>query len=360
MHKHGDNVFLIGLRYSHHAAHSGYEGFGRHVGNMKPPIVNFRWTLGKWGWALNRVITTLTRHRWYSLGSLLMELGTLVNMILHRQRLYHILYGDSDLWLLRFAHKITGHRLVASFHQPAEDLRALRVFERVARFLDGAILVSESQRSYFEEFLPPEKVFVVPHGVDSQFFQPSDDPKMDPPVCISLGSHLRDFDTFVAAVQLVWMSNPNVHFKLIGCVQEKDPTLQALEDPRVEFLKHISDDDLLWIMQAGRVGVFAFKAATANNALLEAMATSLPIVATDVSGSREYIPRDGGILVPQQDAQSMAAAILQIINDTDSATKMGRACRERTEQLDFSRVAERMCRVYDTVLHGEQAGVNRP
>ncbi len=39
--------------------------------------------------------------------------------------------------------------------------------ERVARHLDAVVLVSETQRAYFEEFLPPERIFVVHHGVDT-------------------------------------------------------------------------------------------------------------------------------------------------------------------------------------------------
>lgn len=90
--------------------------------------------------------------------------------------------------------------------------------------------------------------------------------------------------------------------------------------------------------------------------LLEAAATGLPIVATDIAGNREIV-RDGvtGSLVPVRDADALAAAILRLLADRELATRLAEAARadvrRRYGQLAF---ADRVARVY-----AELAGASR-
>ncbi|MDX1763556.1 MAG: glycosyltransferase family 4 protein [bacterium] len=344
------SVYFVGLRYQHHARHSGYEQFGRHVGSFLPPPVNFRWTLGPVGWALNQFFAKITRHPWYSLGAHLTEWSAFQHMVRHRKSLYHILYGDSDLWLLRHAHRLTGNFMVASFHQPVNDLRELGAIERVGRKLDGAILVSEAQRSYFEEFLPAERVFVVPHGVDTEFFRPAPGTH-DGPLCITVGSHLRDFETLRKAIGLVWESNPSVQFIAVGTRTSEKFYFRGLEDKRILYLDRVSDEELLQSLQKAKVALFSFASATANNAMLEAMASGLPIVATDVGGIGEYITDDVGTLCPPKNPDALAASVLHYLNDSESQMKKAKAARERALQLDFNIVAKSMSAIYSQILH---------
>jgi glycosyltransferase involved in cell wall biosynthesis len=344
-----EQVFLIGLRYSHHAHHSGYEAFGRYIGTAMAPPVNFRWTQGKWGWPLNQAICRMVRHPWYSLGAHLMEWSSLRHMIRSRDRVYHVLYGDSDLWLLRRANRLTGNRLVTSFHQPADRLRKLGSIERIARHLDAAVLVCEAQRGYFGEFLPADRVFVVPHGVDTEFFHPTGQ-QGAMPVCVTVGSHLRDFETHREAIRLVWRENPAVRFLAIGTRSDKKSYFPQLDDPRIRFLDRVSDEEMLRALQTASVAAFSFEDATANNALLEAMASGLPIVSTDVGGIREYVGEDAGILCPRKDPRALADGILTLLDDAVTREKMANASRSKALLLDFRVVADRMREIYMRVL----------
>jgi glycosyltransferase involved in cell wall biosynthesis len=357
-----NRVYFIGLRYKHHAKHSGYEAFGRYIGTALPPPVNFRWMYGKYRWPLGERFARLTRHPWYSIGAHITEWGALKHMLLRKRCLFHILYADSDLWLLRRANKLTGNRLVASFHQPASDLRALGVVERVAKHLDAVILVSETQRPYFEEFLPPDRIFVVHHGVDSDFFCPATTTNAEP-VCITVGSHLRDFETLRQAIRIVWASNPQMRFIAVGTRSDKKSYFPELDDPRIQFLDRISDNQLLRAYQKASVAIFAFKEATANNAMVEAMACGLPVVATDSGGISEYITDGVGLLCPPQDPQALAAATLRLLNDVELRRTMSEVSRQRALHLDFRRVATRMHEIYAGLLtptHGDAEMGNIP
>lgn len=69
-------------------------------------------------------------------------------------------------------------------------------------------------------------------------------------------------------------------------------------------------------------------------ALVEAMASSLPIVATDVSGSKQAIlPGKTGMLVPPGDVQELAKAIYYLLSNPDIAEQMGTAARLRADEV---------------------------
>lgn len=83
-------------------------------------------------------------------------------------------------------------------------------------------------------------------------------------------------------------------------------------------------------------------------ALLEACATGLPIVATDVGGNREIV-HDGrnGRLVPSADTGALASALAEVLQDRELAERMGKAGREWiVAEGSFRTMASRYQRLY--------------
>jgi glycosyltransferase involved in cell wall biosynthesis len=108
----------------------------------------------------------------------------------------------------------------------------------------------------------------------------------------------------------------------------------------------LSNEELLRAYHASSLAVFSFWWATANNSLLEAIACGLPIVATDIGGVREYVGEHAGILCPPQDPETLAAAMLRLLNEPDLAETMGAAARVKALAYDYRRVAEQLAEVY--------------
>lgn len=334
-----DPVYLVGARYRHHAGRSGYDGVSHLVGTTLKSPLTARFFTSYYGWRLDAAITTATSRRYYSLSLLLAELTTALHMASRRNALYHVLYGDTDLWLLGPASRVTKNYLVATFHEPAANLEYLRIDQDLVGNLDAAVLVSESQRSHFEQLLPPDRIFVVPHGVDTDFFRPTDQPSRKP-ICITVGAKHRDFDTLGQAFRAIRTRNPEARLIAVGTRRGRgpDPQLQ-LDDPNVEYLDGISDEELRRAYGAASVAVLSLQGATANNALLEAMASGLPVVATDVGGIREYLGDEAGVLCAPSDAEGLARQVLRILNDSQVAARMAMAARVRAFEFDFRRVA---------------------
>ncbi len=84
--------------------------------------------------------------------------------------------------------------------------------------------------------------------------------------------------------------------------------------------------------------------------LLEAMAAGKPIVATANVGYRDLLGPDEGILVPHDDVEAFAAAILRLLRDERLRADMGRAGRQKAVRYSWDRVVGDTVSLYEEVL----------
>ena len=98
-----------------------------------------------------------------------------------------------------------------------------------------------------------------------------------------------------------------------------------------------------------------------SNAILEAMATGLPTVATRVGGTPEIVEDEvTGRLVPAANPHAMAAAIVAYARDDATARAHGRAARDRiVERFSLDRMVRDYQALYDEA-HGARAPISRP
>lgn len=99
---------------------------------------------------------------------------------------------------------------------------------------------------------------------------------------------------------------------------------------RVTFTGHLDGDELARVYREHDVFVLPSSFDNFPNAVLEAMASALPVVATRVGGVPEQV-EDGetGILVPSRDPGRLAAAIEELLDDPARARGMGECGRRR-------------------------------
>jgi len=107
--------------------------------------------------------------------------------------------------------------------------------------------------------------------------------------------------------------------------------------------------DVAEYLRAADLLVLPSRAEGMSNALLEAMACGIPVVASDLPANREVVGRDGrtGCLVAPEDAPGLARAIETLAKAPAGRREIGAAARALVEErFDIRKVAERYRSLY--------------
>ena len=110
--------------------------------------------------------------------------------------------------------------------------------------------------------------------------------------------------------------------------------------------------DVPEVMRALDIFALPSQAEGISNTILEAMASGLPVAATDVGGNAELVAAgETGALVPAQDPHAMAQALLRYTADAALRQSHGTAGRQRVERsFSFDNMVERYTRLYQSLL----------
>ncbi len=182
-----------------------------------------------------------------------------------------------------------------------------------------------------------EKCTVVPLGVDHRRFVPPSAPYDGPPTLLFVGKlrYYKGVDTLLEALTEL----PGVFLEIVGegPMGDRWAALAArlgLSD-RVRFRGEVPEANLPGYYHRAHVFVLPAnaRAEAFGTVLLEAMASGLPCITTEVGTGTSWVVQDGvtGRVVPPRDPQALAGAVRQLLESPDLRIEMGRAGRARME-----------------------------
>ena len=142
-------------------------------------------------------------------------------------------------------------------------------------------------------------------------------------------------DLFVMAAAILHAKRPKARFLLVGGGPEQ-PAIDALIDraglrPVVSIIPF--QLDVVPVFHALDVLVTPSDYEGCSNVILEAMASSVPVVATDVGGNRELVGDDHGWLVPPNEPAALADVIGQALNDLNARNMRAITAQGRVREL---------------------------
>jgi glycosyltransferase involved in cell wall biosynthesis len=238
--------------------------------------------------------------------------------------------------------------------------------------LDKIFLISRFIKSFYVEAGVPAKLMKPTHlGVDTELYTPRQEPHAGT-------DHLE----VVFAGQLWAGKGPQVLVEAMGLLRDRAPGLDLQlriigrgSDRFVNQLKReiadhgISDRTVLdgfvpLEILASRLrngDIFVFPSTwdePFSITLVAAMASGIPVIATDTGGTPEaFVDGEEGLLIPPGDAEALAEAILRLAQDPDLRNRLSRAAVQRVDQeWSFEAYIDRLEACYREVLEkGEEA-----
>lgn len=303
--------------------------------------------------ALVKLLNTFSGSSWYRLASLKLEYRAWQAMQAGFRGLIHLMWAERD-W--GFIDQLPIDRwntvLCGTFHSPPDTLpQVVNAPKRLKNFA-ALILMSEVQRPFFESLgVPSDRIHVVHHGIDCEFFSPPRSDRKERFTAIFVGNYRRNFE-LLGRICCLLEPYEDIEIKIIA---PKGRTERFAGRKNVRASAGLSDVELRDAYREASCLLLTLETATANNAILEAMACGLPIVAEDLGGVREYTGPSSAILCQPGATEEIVGAILRLYKDADMRRRMGAAARARAEELSWSIVGQRTVAVYEEVLAKQSA-----
>lgn len=159
---------------------------------------------------------------------------------------------------------------------------------------------------------------------------------------LAVGGTRRDYAQ-MRAVAECFVDESQIRFIFVG-PEDKAHHFTGLGN--VSYLIRVSDSELLSLCRRASCFLHLPENATANNALLEAMACGAPVVSQRVGGVPEYVTDECAILSAVGDVSATAKAINDLAASPSRQQEMRHAARAHAFKHDWRIVAERTAEVY--------------
>jgi L-malate glycosyltransferase len=280
-------------------------------------------------------------------------------------QLVQTFFESSDLWAGFTTKAMSDAKLVWS----RRDMGILRgrkhevAYRLMAGMPDMVFAVSNQVRRHCIEVdgIDPARVETVYSGVDvvQQDTDAGPQKRGSDTMITTVGNirRVKGHDLLIRAAGMIAPRFPDVTFSVAGAVLEQDYFAQLKElvtelglEDRFLFLGGISD--LRNHLAGSDIFVLPSRSEGFSNAIIEAMAAGLPVVATDVGGNTEAV-EDGvnGFILPPENADELAKAIAELLGNPARAQKMGAAGKAIvTEKFTTEAMMRHIAGVYRRLL----------
>ncbi len=264
--------------------------------------------------------------------------------------------------------------------RPEPALR-IRVEGEVAQQADLLIAstADESEELVTAYGADPERVFVVPPGVDLSTFQPIDRAEARRNIGYGPGrlllfvgrlERLKGVDVAIRALALLRdRSHDDVRLLILGedskdaDESEKDRLKAVVAKlgvrDRVDFLGSVAHHELPFFYGAANVCVMPSYSESFGLVGLEAQACGRPVVGSDVTGLRSVVRDEvSGYLVGGHDPAAYAERIGRLLDNPELAEQMGLRGRLLAQRFSWKRTADRLEDLFDGVVERAQVRVH--
>jgi glycosyltransferase involved in cell wall biosynthesis len=285
-----------------------------------------------------------------------------------RIQIVQTFFESSDLWAGFVTKSMSDAKLIWS----RRDMGILRdrkhriAYRLMSGVPDKVFAVSEQVRQHcvVADRIAPPRVQTIYNGLDLADWDAISLPAKHPGrfVVTTVGNirRVKGHDVFIRAAASVVKQFPDVSFSIAGEIlepayfQELETLVRDLDlSGNFHFAGGVTD--LREHLSTADIFVLPSRSEGFSNAIIEAMAASLPVVATGVGGNAEAV-EDGvsGFIVPSEDPAALAGPIIRLLSDPLTAQAMGAAGKKlAAEKFTTGAMMRQITLTYAQVLSGE-------
>ncbi|MCY3926612.1 MAG: glycosyltransferase family 4 protein [bacterium] len=239
-----------------------------------------------------------------------------------------------------------------------------RMQTRVAKRLPRVLTVSESSMTDIvrDHRVPPERISVVPVGVDPEVFRPLPDLLREDARLVTTASAdvaMKGMAYLLEALAMLREGGRKVTLTVIGRPRADSATLETIRlmglSDAVRFVSDLSEAEIVNLYAEATVAVVPSLYEGFSLPAIEAMSCAVPLVTTTGGALPEVVGPDGeaALLVPPGDAPSLAGALRRVLDDPDLGRRLGRGGRRRVlDNWSWRHTAERTVEQYRILLAG--------
>lgn len=234
------------------------------------------------------------------------------------------------------------------------------------RFCDRVIAVSQATAQFLKEKrkVAPEKIMVIPYGVDLQKYRNGDNSDIrqrlqlgQDELVVGVVGRLhpqKGHRYLIQAAEKIVTEIPNVKFVFAGDGDLRGELEAQIRSQGLENNFRILGyrDDIPEVMRAFDIFTLPSLYEGLPNVVLEAMACGKPVIATAVDGTVEAVV-DGktGLLVQPADVDALRRSLITLLRDRELAQRMGKNGRLRVEtQFSLEKQVQRFEQLYESFV----------
>jgi len=244
------------------------------------------------------------------------------------------------------------------------------LLDRALQFKTDMMIASSEavRRSFIKRGIREDKIITIHNGIDFSKFDGLDKAEARDKIrkefslnnstflvgTVARLQPVKGVEYLIEAAKYVLESIPNTRFLIVGEGPQKAELIH-----KVHQLNLSSDvifagmrGDIPAILSALDLFVLPSLSEALGIAVIEALATGVPVVATNVGGVPEIVEdRKTGLLVPPKDPLSLAKAILHMYSNGDEAISMAKAGERRVREVfDIAHLARKQAELYEKLL----------
>jgi glycosyltransferase involved in cell wall biosynthesis len=228
-------------------------------------------------------------------------------------------------------------------------------FKAIWKKAAGLVACSEGLKNRALRFLPSASIDVIPNGVELDRFHPAETkPESDAVRLLTVGrlSVTKRVDMLIDAVEILCKAGRSVRFTIVGGggLEQKLTQIVAQRNLTnvIELTGRMDSEKMPELYRRNDIFISATMQEGMSNAMLEAMASGLPIITTPCEGAEELVT-DNGIVVDRADAKAMADNIMSMADDKESCDTMRLAARKQAQRFSWENTAQQYMKYYDLI-----------